>query len=177
MAEICVDSTLSRIGTVSEIIEQMDPHSIGEHILETLTPRVDELVDEIMLARHPTLWKNLPKQVKRLAYERVALELPQTIESLVDEISPKIETLFDLKEMIVEHLEKDKQLTQPTVLGMRRTRVSLYYKKRLVVWLFIRSFTTWALVFIPESVDASRLWIPRRVGDQLGRAQYDLPPC
>jgi uncharacterized membrane protein YheB (UPF0754 family) len=110
MAEICVDSTLSRIGTVSEIIEQMDPHSIGEHILETLTPRVDELVDEIMLARHPTLWKNLPKQVKRLAYERVALELPQTIESLVDEISPKIETLFDLKEMIVEHLEKDKHL-------------------------------------------------------------------
>jgi len=110
MAEICVDSTLSRIGTVSEVIEQMDPHSIGDYILETLSPRIDELVDEIMLKRHPTLWQNLPKQVKALAYQRVKQELPQTIDALVDELSPKIESLFDLKLMIVARLEQDKHL-------------------------------------------------------------------
>lgn len=110
MAEICVDSTLSRIGTVTEVIEQMDPNSIGEHILETLHPRVDELVDEIMLKRHPTLWKNMPKPMRQLCYERVSQELPATIDALVAEMSPKIESLFDLKAMIVDHLEHDKAL-------------------------------------------------------------------
>lgn len=110
MAEICVDSTLSRIGTVSEIIDQMDPRTIGSHILETLGPRVAELVDEIMLKRHPTLWQNLPKQMKQLVYERVSAELPDTVDGLVQEIGPKIETLFDLKLMVVDHLERDKHL-------------------------------------------------------------------
>ena len=110
MAEICVDSTLSRIGTVTEIIEQMDPHSIGEHVLQTLEPRVDELVDEIMMNRHPTLWQNLPRSVKTIVYSRIQQELPHTVDALVEEISPKIETLFDLKQMIVQKLEKDKHL-------------------------------------------------------------------
>lgn len=110
MAEVCVDSTLSRIGTVSEIIEQMDPRTIGSHILETLGPRVAELVDEIMLKRHPTLWQNLPKQMKQLVYDRVSAELPDTVDGLVQEIGPKIETLFDLKLMVVDHLERDKHL-------------------------------------------------------------------
>ena len=110
MAEICVDSTLSRIGTVSEIIDQMDPRTIGSHILETLGPRVAELVDEIMLQRHPTLWQNLPKQMKQLVYDRVSAELPDTVDGLVQEIGPKIETLFDLKLMVVDHLERDKHL-------------------------------------------------------------------
>lgn len=110
MAEICVDSTLSRIGTVSEIIDQIDPRTIGSHILETLGPRVAELVDEIMLKRHPTLWQNLPKQMKQLVYDRVSAELPDTVDGLVQEIGPKIETLFDLKLMVVDHLERDKHL-------------------------------------------------------------------
>lgn len=110
MAEICVDSTLSRIGTVTEIVEQMDPHSIGEHVLRTLEPRIDELVDEIMLNRHPTLWQNMPRSLKSIAYERVRQELPETVDALVDEIGPKIETLFDLKEMIVTKLEREKHL-------------------------------------------------------------------
>ena len=110
MAEICVDSTLSRIGTVSEIIDQIDPRTIGSHILETLGPRVAGLVDEIMLKRHPTLWQNLPKQMKQLVYERVSAELPDTVDGLVQEIGPKIETLFDLKLMVVDHLERDKHL-------------------------------------------------------------------
>lgn len=124
MAEICVDSTLSRIGTVSEIIEQMDPRTIGAHILETLSPRIEELVDDIMLKRHPTLWQNLPRQMKQLAYDRVATELPHTIDALVEEMSPKIETLFDLKLMVVDHLERDKHLLNRIFLecGMNEFR-------------------------------------------------------
>ena len=110
MAEISVDSTLSRLGSVSEIIEQMNPAIIGEHILSTLEPRLEELVDEIMRKRHRTLWQNLPKPVKQIAYMRVKEELPKVVDNLVADIAPKIESLFDLKAMVIDHLEKDKTL-------------------------------------------------------------------
>jgi uncharacterized membrane protein YheB (UPF0754 family) len=110
MAEISVDSTLSRIGTVSEVVEQMNPDLIGEHILMTLEPRIEELVDEIMHKRHKTLWQNLPRPIKEIVYERVKGQLPKIMKNLVDDISPKIESLFDLKLMVVEKLEQDKTL-------------------------------------------------------------------
>jgi len=110
MAEISVDSTLSRIGSVSDIVEHMNPNIIGEHILLTLEPRVEELVDEIMLKRHRTLWQNLPRPVKQLVYLRVKEQFPQIMESLVADLAPKIESLFDLKGMVIEKLEEDKTL-------------------------------------------------------------------
>mgnify|MGYP003627090871 FL=1 len=110
MAEISVDSTLSRLGSVSEVIEQMNPVIIGEHILSTLEPRLDELVDEIMRKQHRTLWQNLPKPLKQIAYTRVKEELPKVVDNLVADIAPKIESLFDLKAMVIDHLEKDKTL-------------------------------------------------------------------
>lgn len=146
MAEICVDSTLARIGTVSEIIEQMDPRSIGEHAIRTLEPRTDELVDEIMLKRHPTLWKNLPRSLKSIAYERIRQKMPETVDALVEEISPKIETLFDLKQMIVNKLEKEKNLLNRIFLecGIQEFRFivksglwfgTLFGIAQLAVWL------------------------------------------
>jgi len=110
MAEISVDSTLSRIGSVSDIVEQMNPQIIGEHILETLAPRIEELVDEIMQKRHRTLWKNLPRPLKNMVYSRVKDQLPQIMGELVEDIAPKIESLFDLKKMVIDKLEEDKSL-------------------------------------------------------------------
>ncbi len=110
MAEICVDSTLTKLGTVTEIVEKMNPSVIGQHILASIEPRIDELVDEVMLKRHRTLWQNLPRSVKHIAYQRIEDELPNTIDALVDDMSPKIEELFDLKTMVVAQLEQDKTL-------------------------------------------------------------------
>ncbi len=110
MAEISVDSTLSKLGTVSEIVEQMDPEVIGEHIMNEIQPRVPELVDEIMLKRHRTLWQNLPASIKQLAYQRVEAQLPKVMDDLVADIGPKIDSLFDLKKMVTDKLEENKTL-------------------------------------------------------------------
>jgi uncharacterized membrane protein YheB (UPF0754 family) len=117
MAELCVDSVLSKLGTVSEIIEQMDPKTISTYILSNIAPRNEELVDEIMRKRHQTLWQNLPKTVKAIVYKRVADQLPIVMGELVTDISPKIASLFDLKLMVIEKLEEDKSLLNKIFLS------------------------------------------------------------
>lgn len=131
MAEISVDSTLSRLGSVSEIIEFMDPYIIGEHILITLEPRIEELVDEIMLKRHRTLWQNLPRTVKEIVYLRVKDQLPQIMDDLVNDISPKIESLFDLKLMVIEKLEEDKTLLNKIFLDCGKEEFQFIIKSGL----------------------------------------------
>lgn len=131
MAEVSVDSTLSRLGSVSEIIEQMNPSIIGQHILLTLEPRLEELVDEIMRKRHRTLWQNLPKPLKQIAYSRVKEELPKVVDNLVADIAPKIESLFDLKAMVIDHLEKDKTLLNKIFLECGEKEFSFIVKSGL----------------------------------------------
>ncbi len=131
MAEISVDSTLSRLGSVTEIIQQMNPEIIGKHILSSLEPRLEELVDEIMRKRHRTLWQNLPKPVKHIVYSRVKDELPKVVDNLVADIAPKIESLFDLKEMVIDHLEKDKTLLNKIFLECGEKEFSFIIKSGL----------------------------------------------
>ena len=131
MAEISVDSTLSRIGSVSEIVEQIDPSVITAHILNTLEPRVEELVDEIMLKRHQTLWQNLPNQVKNLIYTRVKNQLPTIMQNLADDIGPKIESLFDLKGMVIDRLENDKTLLNQIFLECGESEFNFIIKSGL----------------------------------------------
>ncbi|SDW16787.1 DUF445 domain-containing protein [Marinobacter mobilis] len=110
MASISVDATISKIGTVQEIFQQIDPKVLAAHVLETVDPRVEEYVDDMMLQEYPTFWENLPMSARRMVYDRVRKSMPQQIDKLVDDISDNIEALLDIKGMVIEKLVADKQL-------------------------------------------------------------------
>lgn len=148
MATLCVDSTLSRIGSVDEVIEQMNPRVIVDHILQTLQPRVPELVDEVMLVRHDTLWRNLPAPVKAAVYKRVESRLPNIMDDLLADIGPKIETLFDLKQLVIDTLEQDTKLLNRIFLDCGRQEFAFIIKSgfwfggffgllQMLLWYFL----------------------------------------
>lgn len=110
MAAISVDSTISKIGTVREVFEQIDPKVLGDYIIKTVEPRVEEYVDEMMSQEHRTLWENLPVSVKNMVYDRVRKSIPGLVENLVTDITRNVEDLLDIKSMVIEQLAKDKQL-------------------------------------------------------------------
>ncbi|MBU6950663.1 MULTISPECIES: hypothetical protein [unclassified Hahella] len=110
MAVISVDSTISKLGAVDELFEQIDPQALAGHIVAGILPRVEEYVDEIMLSEHRTLWENLPQAVKNKVYERVRKNAPRLIDNLVSDIGRQIEELLDLKHMVTERLVADKEL-------------------------------------------------------------------
>lgn len=110
MAEISVDATIAKLGTIQEVFEQIDPEILARHIIESNLPRLEEYVDEIMLEEYPTLWENLPQIIRRKLYDRVAATAPQRVDALVTDINANIETLFDLKLMVREKLTQDRAL-------------------------------------------------------------------
>lgn len=110
MAKISVDSTISKIGTIQEVFDRIDPEILAEHIVSSTLPRVEDYVDEIMLEEHPTLWENLPNKVKQLVYKRIRNSTPEIVAKLVADINDNIEELLDIKDMVTRQLVNDKAL-------------------------------------------------------------------
>ena len=110
MAAKSVDATISKIGTVQEIFQQIDPQVLAAYIVDTYDPRVEEYVDELMLKEYPTFWENLPVSARNMVYDRVRKATPQLVNNLVTDVSANIEDLLDIKAMVVEQLARDKRL-------------------------------------------------------------------
>ena len=110
MAAIFVDSTMSRLGTLPELFEQMEPEKIADQIIRVINPRLQTYTDEIVLQENAILWENLPSLVREQIYERIREEFPRHVNELMDEARINVEDLIDFKEMLVERLVKDKNL-------------------------------------------------------------------
>ncbi len=110
MAAISVDATISKIGTVREIFQQIDPKVLATHIVHSVEPRIEEYVDEMMLKEYPTFWENLPASARKMVYDRVRKSTPQLVDNLVEDVSDNIEDLLDIKGMVIDRLASDKEL-------------------------------------------------------------------
>lgn len=110
MADLCVDATIAKLGTVPEIFEQIDPAQLSQHIIDSLMPRVEEYVDEVMNREHRTLWENLPSRARRLVYDRVRRSAPSLVDNMVEDVGEQIESLLDIKKLVADCLEADRAL-------------------------------------------------------------------
>ena len=111
MASISVESILGKIGNLTEIVEQMGPDKIRDHMVATVLPRVPELVDEIVRdSGWGELWDQLPPAMQEMVYERSRRKLPQAMDGLTADITEHIDDLLDLRFMVVDLLSEDKEL-------------------------------------------------------------------
>lgn len=110
MAGISVDNILSKLGSLSEVVENMGPDQIAAHIVKVVEPQLDTYTEEAMIKERRVLWENLPVTVKNQISNRVKKELPRMVGNLVHEIGDNIEELLDLKEMIQDQLAEEKHL-------------------------------------------------------------------
>lgn len=172
MAAISVDATISKIGTVQEIFEQIDPQVLAEYVVESVDPRIEEYVDELMLREYPTFWENLPSSARNMVYDRVRKSMPTQVDSLVGDISENIEDLLDIKGMVVDHLAQDKRLLNRIFLecGDREFRFivnsGLYFGflfglVQMTVWYFYSAW--WVLPLFGLLVGWATNWIALNV--------------
>ncbi len=110
MAGIFVDSTMTKLGTLPELFEQMEPAKIAAQIEKVITPRLARYTDEIVQAENPVLWRHTPQVVKNRIYDRIRQRFPQLLHNLMSEASEQIEDLIDFKHMITQRLVNDRAL-------------------------------------------------------------------
>ena len=129
---ISVDSTISKISTVQEVFQQIDPNILAQHIVDSFLPRAEDYVDDIMLEEHATLWENLPATMKEMVYARVRKSAPRLIERLMEDIGEQIEDLIDIKQMVTRQLVADKQLLNRIFLECGRQEFKFIVNSGLV---------------------------------------------
>jgi hypothetical protein len=105
MGSIAVDKAIAKLGTPAEFYQQLEPEKIAEHIVTVFRPEIPELVDHVMSAEHPRLWRDLPPAVKEAVYHRVQAQLPSVVGRVTTEIGIHIDQLLDPKIMVIDHFQ------------------------------------------------------------------------
>jgi len=110
MSGILVDRVISRLGSVSEFVRQLQPQAIGRHVAAQIDQHLEDEIDQLMQAQSPQLWTKLPALVKTQIYQHLRRSLPSMIDALTLALVAEIEQLVDVREMIASQLEQDRGL-------------------------------------------------------------------
>ncbi|WP_420467646.1 DUF445 domain-containing protein [Panacagrimonas sp.] len=110
MAGIACDTIVPRLISEREIFDRLDPRRVAEEIEKPILALVDQITDEVMREYEPALWETLPASLKELIIRRVQDDAPEVVAQIMDQIKENITTVFDLKDMVVTTLVRDKAL-------------------------------------------------------------------
>ena len=110
MASISVDSTLARLSSMSDVLEQVEPEVITRHVVRSIEPWVEWYTKDVLFELYPRLWKLIPEPVKQRIYQQVKDNLNRVVDALMEDMRADIEELFDLKQMVIDKLAQDRRL-------------------------------------------------------------------
>ncbi|RSM39477.1 DUF445 domain-containing protein [Amycolatopsis balhimycina DSM 5908] len=110
MASIACDTMTEQLIKPAEVIARLDAARIAQEIEKPLLAGVEDIVREVAAHYQPGLWDSLPVRVQRLVIERVQHESPRMVAAVLDLIKSDVDSVFDLKGMVVTSLVKDKRL-------------------------------------------------------------------
>lgn len=110
MASIAVDKALSKVGSISDFYQQLEPDKIADHLVATAQGEIRDVVEGIMEREHPQLWRDLPPAVKEAVHARVQQQLPTIVRGITKEIGEHIDQLIDAKLMVIRHFQAHPEL-------------------------------------------------------------------
>ncbi|WIV60345.1 DUF445 domain-containing protein [Amycolatopsis nalaikhensis] len=110
MASIACDTMTEQLIKPAEVVARLDAGRIAKEIEKPLLAGVEDIVREVAGHYQPGLWESLPVRVQRLVIQRVQHESPRMVAAVLDLIKSDVDSVFDLKGMVVTSLVKDKRL-------------------------------------------------------------------
>jgi len=110
MAGMAVTTLTSRLISVSEVFNRLDPLRVAAEIEKPLMVAMDRIVQDVAERYGPGLWLTLPEFIKQRINQRVKADVPQIVDRIMKEIRDNIDDVFDLKAMVVNNLVRDKHL-------------------------------------------------------------------
>ena len=110
MASIATDTIVPQLVSEQEIVDRLDPNRVADEIEAPITELVHQIVEEVMEKYEPTIWESTPLALRRLMIKRVQNDTPEVVREVMDQIRGNITEVFDLKDMVVATLMRDKSL-------------------------------------------------------------------
>ena len=110
MSSIACDTLTSRLIKPKEIFSRLDPVRVAQELEKPMLPIVEQITHEVMSHYQPGLWESIPENVKKLLIKRIQQESPAMVRQLMQQTKDNLDEVFDLKEMVVTNLTKDKNL-------------------------------------------------------------------
>lgn len=120
MASIACDTIVPRLISEKEMFERLDPARVADELQQPVTELVGRIADEVMREYEPTLWQSLPAAVREKIVQRVQRDAPAVVADLMDRLRSDVSEVFDLKEMVITLLLRDKQLMNRVFLDIGR---------------------------------------------------------
>ncbi len=133
MAAVAVDSLTSGILKPEELFDKIDPDELVKELGGPLREASEELVDTIMMAFQPQVWRATPDPVKKLIIDNVEGRIPTAARGMFEEFRGQVDQIFDIKHMVVTNLVRDKAHAQRGVPGHRPAGVQIPDQVRAVL--------------------------------------------
>ncbi len=110
MTVIACDTMTSRLISPQEIFSRLDPVRLAGEIEKPMLESAEKIIHEVMVQYQPDLWNFLPDTLRSLLIRRFQADAPAVIHKIMTNIRENITHVFDLRDMVVTSLLKDKQL-------------------------------------------------------------------
>lgn len=147
---VIVDQTLTKLGSLEEFFNAMEPAEMADMISEEVNKNLEHLIDEVMMERKPVLWQNLPYAIKRRIYKQASKQMPGTLRELVTDLTYKVEDLVDMREMVVRKMENDRALMVRMFLRVGQKEINFIWHISALIGFFFGVVQMGVYMIIPE---------------------------
>ena len=79
MSTTSVDLWTSKLVSVKELFEQIDPKAVAKEMRPEFDRISKEIMDEIMAIQAPDAWDKIPNSLKKVIYMRISKDMPQIV--------------------------------------------------------------------------------------------------
>jgi len=110
MASIAADTLTARLINTRELYNRIDPTEIIKALEEPLIRDIDIIADEVIGKLQPEIWEALPTIVRDQLIGNMRKEIPGVIKALMADMDRDLDSIFDIKSMVVSIMSKDKEL-------------------------------------------------------------------
>lgn len=110
MSSIACDTLTSRLIKPEEVFDRLDPNRVAQELEKPMLPIVEKITHDVMSHYQPGLWESIPENAKRMLIKRIQQQSPDMVRQLMQETKDNLSQVFDLKDMVVTNLTKDKKL-------------------------------------------------------------------
>lgn len=110
LAGIAVRLMLDKLLSMEQIAGRLDAKRMTEAMEQRLDRLMEEIISEIMQEKAPRVWEMLPLWVKDKIYQEARKDAPETVAAIVEDVKSNIREVFDIEQMMVDALVRDRGL-------------------------------------------------------------------